>query len=929
MSRLKSALPLGAVTVALLVSGLVGSLPVAAALPSETPEPAEVVYYDSGSGDEEVVVEPDYDANEGTGRMNGFEGKNTIKVVFLSPDGQSFWNAEQYEAFMKAGVDFWERESRGLVTFSYTAYKSVPMVQTADYCSKALSKVSDLAAVKMGYKDRADFWAKQPARTHLLLLRPAESNPAFCTTWSATDRHAIIVTVDTDGPGSKNLQTLAHELGHNFGLDHTGGARCPEGVVDGPFDGKTCQVKSSALTDDHYNDFLTIMGNTNQSVARFGLSSQQKSFLGIVSEGKGQTTVSSGDKVYDLVPSAQQIKAGSSSKIQVLRVLDKVSGVDREYSIQYDAAAGGIAIRRVQKKEDPTANITACDTILINPGRTLVGNRMVFGAGEVFTSLSGKFSLRVESITAEKAQVRVKFGAKLSPFTANVADDYGSSKAGAYEWNVSSQPKLTGMFGSQSDEDWFTFVAPSTGQVFITAPAPVGSMWLTEVVGVNMNQVLSNAYTYGDLVLRIDAVQGNRYWVKAAPSYSAPSLLGAAYTLEARMPNKATISLSAGKWTAPGVGGSTSVKVTSKASGKWTASVVGPVTLSKRSGSSGESVTLTVPANVDADHTGKFHYTVSFTGADGWRTDLDVEQPLAAVPVMRPLSSGFRMKFNGREFNADTAWSEPKWTVPSGATTLWGTLATNQTGDWAVSASVSWLHATYPASWFEIKADANTSNANRTGTVTFKRGSVSYKITVYQLGKPLSASPATVSVVAVGQQSEFKIAAGTRWVAYVSGNSWLWLDKSGGTGNATVTLRADKNTGGACDAKIVIYSNGEWSEVTVKQSSVTAKEAKEFAFLPQGSIPSVKRGSSGVIDVLATNTTGGSATFALLRSCGLVPWLPCPPAQAMWKIAKVSDIRAQLTVAPPADLATGTYSMLVIGSAGGVGASQVYQVKVT
>ena len=126
-------------------------------------------------------------------------------------------------------------------------------------------------------------------------------------------------------------------------------------------------------------------------------------------------------------------------------------------------------------------------------------------------------------------------------------------------------------------------------------------------------------------------------------------------------------------------------------------------------------------------------------------------------------------------------------------------VSVNANGSWSATSDASWItldttsgtgNATLKAT---ISANTSTTSA-RTGRITINRGTASCTVTITQAkADSVSATPTSKSVTAEKQTVSVSVTANGSWTAKES-ESWLSLDKTSGTGNATVKVTISENS---------------------------------------------------------------------------------------------------------------------------------------
>ncbi|MDR0991199.1 MAG: M12 family metallo-peptidase, partial [Propionibacteriaceae bacterium] len=390
-------------------------------------------------------------------QVNGWAGLNPITTVFLSPDGQPVLNANDYRQLVDQAIGFWTQQTGQQLTFTTSAYDQIPVVTTGNICGRSTSQPAQWAAAALGYDSYAAWRAQQSATSHLLIIRPY-SRACGSTYYSVGSANGQIVVLTVDPTGSaiapgRQAQDLIHELGHNFGLQHTAGATCPAGVSD----------LTSQCSWTEYGDLTNMMANSHPS---FGLTSGQKYRLGLLGStqttalditGQTQLTMS-----YQLIPGPNQGAAGR----QTVTIRDHAaSGAVREYGLQYLPTAGGVVIHRLHQADDPETNSGVAemtDSTLLKPGTTTINGPSAFAPGDSLAAVSGNFRVHVTRADAN-ATVVITTDPQYQPTLPSVADDYPNQAAAGRSWDLTATPTISGYFSQAEDHDWLTLTAPETG----------------------------------------------------------------------------------------------------------------------------------------------------------------------------------------------------------------------------------------------------------------------------------------------------------------------------------------------------------------------------------------------------------------------------------------------------------------------------------
>ncbi len=124
--------------------------------------------------------------------------------------------------------------------------------------------------------------------------------------------------------GALTLNTIGHELGHNFGLHHAEKLDCGDDVI-----GDNCVSVT-------YGDTLDIMGAAGVK-GHYG--AYNKELLGWISCSESEIVVADSDGSYQLVP-YESTTAGTVKSLKVRRGTDSVTGEPSWYYIEYRQPIG-------------------------------------------------------------------------------------------------------------------------------------------------------------------------------------------------------------------------------------------------------------------------------------------------------------------------------------------------------------------------------------------------------------------------------------------------------------------------------------------------------------------------------------------------------------------------------------------------------------
>jgi hypothetical protein len=196
---------------------------------------------------------------------------------------------------------------------------------------------------------------------------------------------------------ASSSQTIAHELGHNFGVHHAASYRCTNNNVGVPIGG-TC-------TMNEYGDPFDVMGSSYKHVSAY-----HKEKLGFLEASNVQTVTAAGS--FDLAPIEQK-----ATGLQVLRF--PIAGTSDVYYVEYRQPFGfdnfqstspvvnGVLIRRITLPSKGVLQTKLIDNV---PSTTSFSDAAL-GVGKTFTDDTAKVSFTLTARSATAATVQVAFEA--------------------------------------------------------------------------------------------------------------------------------------------------------------------------------------------------------------------------------------------------------------------------------------------------------------------------------------------------------------------------------------------------------------------------------------------------------------------------------------------------------------------------------------
>ncbi|MCB1273027.1 MAG: hypothetical protein KDB25_01335 [Leucobacter sp.] len=376
--------------------------------------------------------------------------EHTADVVFLEKStGQkgSVPSVGQLRALLTKVSDYWARETLGAVPL--IAEGEITRVKTSyDVCSiaKAWAKGADAFG-----RTPATYQESGSTRHLIVIVRDATCAGLGTASFGQQKLAGGTVWVNLGTQKvTEGVHPVAHEIGHNFGLNHANARLCGKGVVDAAYSGTKLR---KPCVDEEYGDLWSVMGLgiVGYSSQPPPLSLNQRDYLGVLPPGVVRDVTPAGGASQTVTIRALGIGDGSSG-VRGLRVAPDGGDpfyVEYRSGRNHDAVAGrpatwsvgptggknwlrteaGVKIVKTPKK-DPSASTV------------LTSWKKKRGSGGEYTEVlrtgqkmrpHGNATVTVMGISKDRtaAKIKITFAKPLKKLTATpVPKISGTAKAG-------------------------------------------------------------------------------------------------------------------------------------------------------------------------------------------------------------------------------------------------------------------------------------------------------------------------------------------------------------------------------------------------------------------------------------------------------------------------------------------------------------------
>ncbi|SDK52605.1 Putative cell wall-binding protein [Cryobacterium psychrotolerans] len=357
------------------------------------------------------------------------QGAHTVDVAVVTPSDSNppaplLADAGVRDLVAKTGA-YWKAQSNKQV-LSLTPNAAIRRYASDYSCNDDPGWLWDEAAKLFG-RDGEYYVAAQGH--HLLVLVPEGCGGAGVGTIGSFD--AAVSTANGGAmwaqlTGPTTLDIVAHEFGHNLGLEHSNTHVCPDpSVIEGIYS-KADNTYSDGCSDEEYGDFYDVMSSANSmnwdgtlytNTRPTALNVTQKERLGALVTGEVQgITLPAGTAIQDTRTTLAS--TGAASGRRALKATDPLTG--QVYYIDFRGGGGADAgslyetgymnflgvdngVRVLTRRADQTS------VVLLNPAPELdaVSSKLYLKPGQSLATRSGGLRVSVQSIAGGLASVTV------------------------------------------------------------------------------------------------------------------------------------------------------------------------------------------------------------------------------------------------------------------------------------------------------------------------------------------------------------------------------------------------------------------------------------------------------------------------------------------------------------------------------------------